>query len=223
MTRKTELTGSGLLLGGLAAGVAAMYLLDPERGEARRQELASKATEAFSSLGETAGQSLHGVTDGAGSAWSTLAAQARTLASTIGQHVSERAASATDAAYSAADTARTTAGEAYESARTRFGGAPAPGATASVAAAVTAPAVLSATTAALLGAAAVYFLDPDKGANRRQATYEAVNGIVTSAREMAERVIDRVKNESEQVQREYASSDEYTNDEGPEVGRSNDA
>src|SRR2546423_226207 len=46
----------GLLLGGMAAGAALMYLFDPERGRRRRSLLSDQLTSKANRLGETAGK-----------------------------------------------------------------------------------------------------------------------------------------------------------------------
>jgi len=51
------------LLVGAAAGVAAMYLLDPEQGERRRRLLASKANEYWDDASEALGHQWHNVAD----------------------------------------------------------------------------------------------------------------------------------------------------------------
>ncbi len=224
MMRKNDLTGPGMMLGGLAAGLAAMYLMDPERGPARRAALRETAEGALSSLGDSASgplQHLSGLGGVAGSAVSHLSEHAKTVAGQIGQHFSDHAGNASTAAHDFVDRASASAHDTYDRARTRFGVQPDPSTAAKVAA-VAAPAVMSAGTAALLGAAAIYFLDPDKGSKRRQATYDAVNGIVASARQQFDRLMGNGEDAETSDQTDFATSDDYVDDEIPEVGRTDD-
>jgi len=216
MMRKNNLTGPGMLLGGLAAGLAAMYLMDPERGPARRDALRTKAEEALASLGESTGGQFQHLSDAAGTAVSHLSEHAKTVAGQIGQHLSSHAGHASTAAHDMADRASASAHDTYDRARARFGMQPELSTAAKVAA-VAAPAVVSAGTAAVLGAAAVYFFDPDKGSARREATYDAVNGIVASARQLVDRVLNHTDGDDTSDQTEYASSEHHTDDEVPEV------
>jgi gas vesicle protein len=231
--------GKGLaMLGGIAAGAALMYLFDPEEGNARRQHLTESANDALSkagtslgALGSAAAASLHHGSDSAGSTLSSLAEKARELAATI----AERAQSATSGASSAAesgygsardtasswvdrasasargayDRAASSAGNLYDDARRQTG-------LEEERSSYVAPVAIGAGTAALLGAAAVYFLDSEKGPARRQQAYDLANSVVVSTRDLAHQLADKVKGQPAQM--DYATSDDYI-DESPEVGR----
>ncbi|HEV7300146.1 MAG TPA: hypothetical protein VGN72_12325 [Tepidisphaeraceae bacterium] len=274
MTMHNKSVGTGLsMLGGIAAGAALMYLLDPEEGQARRENLSKSANDALSkagtslgALGTVAASSLHSATEGTGSAWSTLADKARELAQSIGEHASTATSTAAAAAtaagatgYAAArdtasdwanrastsarnaydsashsarnaydsahhsardayDSAAGTASEYYDDARARAGY--------EEESSYAAPVAIGAGTAALLGAAAVYFLDKEKGADRRQQAVDLLNSVVVNTRSLAHRLADEVKGQVNQYSQgqgqgqpmDYATSDDYV-DAGPEVGR----
>jgi gas vesicle protein len=81
---KTDNTLS--LLAGAAVGAVAMYLLDPEAGERRRHRIAEAAGDASHSAGAAVGPILDRMTDTARSVGSTLAGQAGAL----GQGISDK-------------------------------------------------------------------------------------------------------------------------------------
>jgi gas vesicle protein len=84
-------TNTGLsLLGGALLGAAAMYILDPEAGDRRRQAIGAKA-----------GDTLRGTGDRLGDAWSQahkLGAELITHAQSIGSQMADKARSAGNAA-----------------------------------------------------------------------------------------------------------------------------
>src|SRR4051812_23981262 len=71
--RKTENTMA--LLGGALLGAAAMYLLDPEAGRRRREQLAETTGDAFRNAG-----------DAIGPAWEHLSEQARDFGGRLTEH-----------------------------------------------------------------------------------------------------------------------------------------
>jgi gas vesicle protein len=221
MTRNNEMLGAGLsLLGGLAAGAALMYLLDPESGERRRHDLSATARDALGKAGEFATDSAKSSVVAGSAALASLVGQAKDLASSLASHAQDvtGAASGTGAGvagtvseqlHSLADRATARASDLYDRASARFGHE------LEQERSYTAPLAIGAGTAALLGAAAVYFLDSEKGSVRRQRVVDLVNDVVTSTGDLA-RKLGRRLTLGPARQTEYASSEQY---EGPEVGR----
>ena len=83
--RKTENTMA--LLGGALLGAAAMYLLDPEAGRRRREQLA-----------ETTGDALRNAGDAIGPAWEQLSEHARDLGGRLTEHAASLGSAAADRA-----------------------------------------------------------------------------------------------------------------------------
>lgn len=88
MNCRRESIGLMSLLGGAAMGAVAMYLLDPQQGQRRRE-----------ALGETAGEAYRGTSEALGHAWESVSERAQRLGQGIG-------ASAAAAGESISDTAR---------------------------------------------------------------------------------------------------------------------
>lgn len=88
--RKTENTMS--LLGGALLGAAAMYLLDPEAGRRRREDLAASTGDALGRAGEAIGPAWESVSEHARDLTGRLAGGAAALGATA----SDRAADARD-------------------------------------------------------------------------------------------------------------------------------
>src|SRR5688572_3434417 len=97
-------TGLISLLGGAGIGAAAMYLLDPEAGAARRQHAAERTKEALESGGSAVGSALHSGGEALGSAWETISTKAHDTAASIGESLPDRK-SFRHARHSAAETA----------------------------------------------------------------------------------------------------------------------
>ena len=100
--RKEISTGAVALLGGAAAGAIAMYLLDPERGDARRGQIAGTASQAAETTRGSAHKLISKLSDYA----QDLANQVSRQASTVSGHVSDSASSAADKAQAAVDRAK---------------------------------------------------------------------------------------------------------------------
>lgn len=91
--RKTEDTM--FLLGGALLGAAAMYLMDPEQGQRRRQKIADAASDAYESARDMAGEG-----------WHQVAGKAHDLGERLSAHASRLSGTAGDTAQSLADQAR---------------------------------------------------------------------------------------------------------------------
>ena len=87
-----------LLLGGAALGAVAMYLLDPETGEIRRQTLAEKTSDAA----HRAGHAMHPAWDHVSNAARTVGSSLAGHASSFGQHVADKASEVQESASSQA-------------------------------------------------------------------------------------------------------------------------
>jgi gas vesicle protein len=75
------------LLGGAAAGAIAMYLLDPDQGRQRREQLTETAGGALSGAGETFGRAWENLSEQA----KALSAAAAAKAAAAGEHVHDAA------------------------------------------------------------------------------------------------------------------------------------
>src|SRR4051812_6258964 len=87
------------LLGGAAAGAVAMYLLDPEQGRQRRENLTESAGGALSGAGESLGRAWENLSDQAKAL--SAAAAAKAAAAGEGMHDAARDFSRSDAMRSA--------------------------------------------------------------------------------------------------------------------------
>jgi osmotically-inducible protein OsmY len=189
------------LLGGAALGAAAMYLLDPEAGRRRRENLREATSETFRSAGEALTPAME-----------SLGERARDVAGRVTHGASALGAGLTERASEAGAATSSMAGSAYGGTRDwlggigesigemthRFGrraGRTRDGATEraqelaerarrmlpwheeekSHAGAYTAAGL----TAAALGAAAIYLFDPTQGRRRRQDAAGQANRIVS--------------------------------------------
>jgi gas vesicle protein len=86
------------LLGGAVLGAAAMYLLDPDAGERRRRELAERTGDATSRAGEALGPVWERVSDTARNFGSSLATGASAFGQSAMSKVDDLRSSASDAA-----------------------------------------------------------------------------------------------------------------------------
>ena len=199
--RKTENTFA--LLGGAVLGAAAMYLLDPEAGRRRRATITESAGDALRATGEAVGPAWESLSDRARDIGTRLSEGAQSMGSSL----SDRAASARDGARDAGSGAYDSARGAFGSARDSasdwmeslgdwgrgFGkraGKRARGFGSDVsdrarrlnpwheeeshATAYTVAGI----SAAALGAAAIYLLDPQNGRRRRAMAVDQMTGIV---------------------------------------------
>jgi gas vesicle protein len=147
------------IAGGIGVGAAVMYLLDPNQGERRRQQLAQKASDAAHGAWDT-------VSEHAADTGGMLAGALPIAREKLMRHM--------DQAGDKADEARRAATGWMEFARSRLSRGVAAmnpferPSVAPAAVAATAVAVTSAGLAALaIGATAMYFCDPDRGRARR--------------------------------------------------------
>jgi uncharacterized membrane protein len=115
--RSVEAADLAKLLGGAAAGALLMYMLDPERGSARRANSTTALKNAGSRTGSALGNAWHGIGERIGSA----ARQAGDTASELLEDAAKTGARAYDEASSSAgkylDEAGTQANRAFEAAR----------------------------------------------------------------------------------------------------------
>ena len=198
------------ILGGAALGAVAMYLLDPETGEQRRRDLAEKTGDATHRAGETLEPLWERVSDSARSYGSTLAAGASTwghsaleklgelrdgtshaahsaghaashAASNAGEHASDFASNLGDslkrAGQRARDAARTPAQWFHPEPESHAGAYAATG-----------------IGAVLLGAAAMYAFDPERGQARRNKIAEQLTSVVRRTGRRARQVGKDVRN-----------------------------
>ncbi len=227
--------GIGSLIGGAAIGAALMYLMDPEEGEARRKNLQGTVSDGMAKAGTslgaasaTAASTLHDATatatESAGSLWASLSNKASELAQSISKHAhhassatvdsaSDFAGSARGAVSSFGQRAKSAAADAYDSAKTRTGFEPEH-------VSYVAPLAISGTTATLVGLAAVYFLDKNRGAARRAQAYAVGCDVVNGTRDLARNVGSRIAGR-ERPPMEYAFSEDYVS--MPATAESGDA
>ena len=97
------------LVGGAAVGAAAMYLLDPDQGQGRRQDVAGTAADAVSSTRKAVRTSVAGASDSAHSVANTIGKYAKDLAGRVGDHVDDTADAVRGSASHAADAAHSVA------------------------------------------------------------------------------------------------------------------
>jgi hypothetical protein len=213
----------------------------------------SKAGTSLGALGTAAASSLHGGVDATGSTLSSLAERARALAATIGEHAHAATSAAATGVAGAAErgygAVRDTTGDWAQrtSTATRNSYDDAAGSTRAAydraakayddaraglrydvevedeKSSHTGSIVIGTGTAALLGAAAIYFLDSEKGADRRQQAVDLCNRVVINTRELAQDLAEKVKDRMGQsgpaAPMDYATSDDYMGTDAPEVGR----
>src|SRR5881397_2788358 len=85
--RKSENTLA--LLGGAVLGAAAMYLLDPEAGRRRRQNLAETAGDTLRSTGEAIGPAFETLSERAHDIAGRLSDRARDIGSSLGDRAGD--------------------------------------------------------------------------------------------------------------------------------------
>jgi len=182
------------LVGGAILGAAAMYLLDPDAGERRRRELAERTADATSRAGEAIGPMWERVSDTARNFGSSIATGASAFGSSAAAKFDDARSNASSAASDVADKFTKHASNLGDRAselgstladRVRHFGRHARDAAAAPAAwlhpeeeshigryAATGIGTL------LLGAAAMYLLDPQRGRTRRTRIIEQATSIV---------------------------------------------
>src|SRR3954470_9177394 len=99
--RKTENTMA--LLGGALLGAAAMYLLDPEAGRRRREQLAESTGDALGRAGEAIGPTWDRISEGARDLTGRLSEQAAAFGSSAADRASAFGSAASDRAADARD------------------------------------------------------------------------------------------------------------------------
>jgi len=199
--RKTENTFA--LLGGAVLGAAAMYLLDPEAGRRRRATITESAGDALRATGEAVGPAWESLSDRARDIGTRLSEGAQSMGSSLSDRAASARDSARDAGSGAYDSARGAFGSARDTASdwmeslgdwgrgfSRRTGKRARGFSEDVserarrlnpwheeeshATAYTVAGI----SAAALGAAAIYLLDPQNGRRRRAMAVDQMTGIV---------------------------------------------
>jgi gas vesicle protein len=172
------------LLGGAALGAVAMYLLDPETGDQRRRDLAEKTGDARHRAGETLEPLWDRMSETARTFGSSLASGASAFghsaadkldqmrsgtthaASHLGGQASDMASNLTDSLKRAGQRAR----DAAKTPAHWFEPEPEPSHAGAYAA--------TGIGAILLGAAAMYMLDPERGRARRNKIVEQATSVI---------------------------------------------
>ena len=199
-TQRSSLAGGLKLIGGAGLGAVLMYLLDPEAGERRREEMRLRAAHAaattgtvFGNLTEMAGNvagNVWDMTTEAGRAAAQRAAEAGSAgaaaASSYGSSLAERAG---ESAYSLRKGAHRHMKSARKSASGWFGHEeeshlPSTGATVSAVAALAA------------GVGLMYLLDPNDGARRRNTLLGKVTRCLNETGDFARRTGRHLANRS---------------------------
>jgi len=175
MMSTNNLTTGLLFIIGAGAGAVATYLLDPDRGEARRAAISKTAGDALDHAGNIAGQTVSQVRDTSRQAGRQLSAL-----------VSDTSESATRTGSEWLRQGRTRAARTGSSLREWFGHEqPTP---LERAAHLAAPAIVGSTTgAALLGLGLYYFLGSSNAARNRQKLAEKVHFAARETGEMGRR------------------------------------
>ncbi len=180
------LTSTVTIVGGIGLGALAMYLLDPDQGPSRRSQLQKQAN----TLAQTAGGKLHLSTD-------DIADGARHAAKHLRSHASSWAGSAQDAAQAYGKRGVKVAkkyGNKYanQAMNQASGYIPSRHSGAKKAAGIAVGGVacigLTAIGFGLLGAGAMYFMDPEAGQHRRGQAGDKLSSYVPK------NVVEKIKN-----------------------------
>lgn len=167
------LSGLLSLVGGVGIGAGLLYLLDPDKGQKRRNQILSSASDLASSAKDYAGDALGGI----GSKVGNLLGSARDYASDKLHGVSDYAH---DRAHDVRDYAqRQVFGETR--AEHRLG------------------VTICALSSMALGAALMYAFDPASGKNRRRYVRDKASELASNAGEYARQAGDAIKSGVNQV------------------------
>ena len=181
MYPKTDNTLS--LLAGAALGAAAMYLLDPEAGERRRRVIAERTGDAAHRAGEALGPVWDRVSDTARNLSAGAAAGAASLGHSVADTASEKYAEARDAGSHSAHhigdliadklhRARKQVRQAFHRDEPSHAGAYA----------------ATGVGTLVLGAAAMYLLDPQRGRERRAHLMDQATSVVRRTGRACQRI-----------------------------------
>jgi len=174
------LSGLLSLVGGVGIGAGLLYLLDPDKGEKRRNQILSSASDMASSAKDYAGDALGGI----GSKVGSLIGSARDYASDKMHGVSDYAS---DSAKGVRDFAqRQVFGETRSEHRVGV--------------------TICALSSMALGAALMYAFDPASGKSRRRYVRDKAGEFASSAGEYARQASDAVKSGVSQVRDKVGGS-----------------
>src|SRR5688572_22728844 len=167
------------MLAGAALGAAAMYLLDPDAGERRRRELSERTGDATHRAGEALGPIWERVSETARNVGAGVAGGA----ATFGHGIADTAADARDAgshtAHHLSDVIADKLHRARKQARHAFGREEPSHAGAYATTGI---------STMVLGAAAMYLLDPQRGRERRARVVDQATSVVRRTGRACQRI-----------------------------------
>ncbi|MGH7213736.1 MAG: hypothetical protein ACREIT_03095 [Tepidisphaeraceae bacterium] len=169
------------LAAGAAAGVALMYLFDPQSGEERRHHVAKRAGNAFAGAGGAAA----GAGSALGSAIGIVGGKARHLTGHLADRASEWAHTAGETGRDVASRVGSSAGEGASSLFHRSSRALGFERRHSSSAGKLAAGGIGAVGALALGAGMMWLFDPDRGRSRRAWLGQKVPSVVRDVGHMA--------------------------------------
>jgi hypothetical protein len=172
------LAGLFSLVGGIGIGAGLLYLLDPDKGKRRRQQILGSATDLASHARDYAGDAIGSVGSKIGTALGSARDFAGEKLHDVGDFASRRVRGAQDYAHDRADDVRAYAqkqvfGETR--AEHRMG------------------VTLCALSSMALGAALMYAFDPATGKNRRRIAREKASEFASSASGYAQQAGEAIK------------------------------
>jgi len=174
------LTGLLSMVGGVGIGAGLLYLLDPDKGEKRRSQILSSASDMASSAKDYAGDALGGI----GSKVSSLIGSARDYAGEklhgVSDYANDRAKDVRDYAQ------RQVFGETRAEHRVGV--------------------TICALSSMALGAALMYAFDPASGKSRRRYVRDKAGELASSASDYARQAGDAIKSGVNQVRDKVGGS-----------------
>jgi len=180
------LTNVLTLAGGVGVGAGLLYLLDPDKGKKRRNQIWSGASDLASSAGDYAGSALSGIGGKIGSALSSAKDYAGEKLGGISDYAGDRVDDAKAFAQ------KQVFGETHAEHRVGV--------------------TICALSSMALGAALMYAFDPSSGKNRRRIAREKASELASSAGDYARQAGQAIKSGVNQVRDKIGSGSSGSTD-----------